>query len=148
MRGLTVKNSYMNGQAKSDSKKISCRKHCSHRMVYWIKSNGTEAEKFTDNVYDYFIKLADKKRSFAFCRDPERASLGYKCVFHISRNILLSLWKRWRTCNLRIYFFENDLWEWMHFILKSTQDALHKQRLILLRMVAILLSNCYDGILL
>jgi hypothetical protein len=38
------------------------------------------AEKFSDNVYDYFIKLSDKRRSYPVCRDPQRPVLGYKYV--------------------------------------------------------------------
>lgn len=29
---------------------------------------------------NYFIKIADDRRSYSFCRDPERALLGYKCL--------------------------------------------------------------------
>lgn len=51
-------------------------------ISWFIESKGliTTAEKFTDDIYDYFIKLSDKKRSYAFCRDPKRAALGYKCI--------------------------------------------------------------------
>jgi hypothetical protein len=51
-------------------------------IAWFIESKGlvVTAEKFTDNVYDFFIKLRDKKRSYAVCRDPERAVSGYKCV--------------------------------------------------------------------
>ena len=38
------------------------------------------AEKFTDNAYDYFIKLADTRKSYSTCREPERAALSYKCI--------------------------------------------------------------------
>jgi hypothetical protein len=40
------------------------------------------AEKFTDDIYDYFIKLADTKKSYSSCREPKRAVLGYKCVLY------------------------------------------------------------------
>lgn len=51
-------------------------------ISWFIESKGliATAEKFSDSVYDYFEKLADKRRSFAVCRDPERALLGLKCV--------------------------------------------------------------------
>ena len=51
-------------------------------IAWYIESKGlvTTAEKFADDVYDYFIKLADEKRSYAVCRDPKRAALGYKCA--------------------------------------------------------------------
>ena len=38
------------------------------------------ANKFTDEVYDYFLKLADERKSYHICKEPKRASLGYKCV--------------------------------------------------------------------
>lgn len=51
-------------------------------IAWYIESKGmiVTAEKFTDSIYDYFIKLADTKRSYAICRDPQRASLGYQCI--------------------------------------------------------------------
>ncbi|MEO8712014.1 MAG: hypothetical protein ABI405_07830 [Parafilimonas sp.] len=51
-------------------------------IAWFIESKGliATAEKFSDNIYDYFIKLADTKKSYAICREPIRASLGYKCI--------------------------------------------------------------------
>jgi len=51
-------------------------------ISWFIESKGlvVTAEKFTDNVYDYFIKLSNDIKSYALCRDPVRAALGYKCV--------------------------------------------------------------------
>jgi hypothetical protein len=51
-------------------------------IAWFIESKGlvATADKFADNVYDFFMKLADSRRSHAFCRDPERAVIGYKCV--------------------------------------------------------------------
>jgi hypothetical protein len=51
-------------------------------IAWYIESKGlvTTAEKFADDVYDYSIKLGDKRRSYALCRDPKRAALGYKCI--------------------------------------------------------------------
>ena len=51
-------------------------------IAWYIESKGmiTTAEKFTDNVYDFFLKLADVNKSYALCREPQRAALGYKCV--------------------------------------------------------------------
>jgi hypothetical protein len=49
-------------------------------MVYRIKGIIASAEKFTDEVYDFFIKLSDSRRNHTICRDPERALLGYKCI--------------------------------------------------------------------
>jgi hypothetical protein len=51
-------------------------------IAWYIESKGlvATAEKFADDVYDFFIKLADSRRSHAICRDPERALIGYKCI--------------------------------------------------------------------
>jgi hypothetical protein len=51
-------------------------------VAWYIESKGmiATAEKFTDDVYDFLIKLSDSRRSHAICRDPERAILGYKCI--------------------------------------------------------------------
>ena len=51
-------------------------------IAWFIGSKGliATAERFTDGVYDYFIKLSDDTRSYAICREPERAALGYKCI--------------------------------------------------------------------
>jgi hypothetical protein len=51
-------------------------------IAWHIESKGlvTTAEKFADNVYDFFLKLADSRRTHAICRDPERAAIGYKCI--------------------------------------------------------------------
>ncbi|MEI9934573.1 MAG: hypothetical protein WDM71_06905 [Ferruginibacter sp.] len=38
------------------------------------------ADKFIDAIYDYFLTLSDTRKSYALCREPERASLGYKCI--------------------------------------------------------------------
>ena len=51
-------------------------------IAWFIESKGliTTAEKFTDGVYDYFIKLSNTIKSYSLCREPERAALGYKCI--------------------------------------------------------------------
>lgn len=51
-------------------------------IAWYIESKGlvVTAEKFADQVYDYFNKLADTRKSYATCRDAKRASLGYKCI--------------------------------------------------------------------
>ena len=50
-------------------------------ISWYIESKGmlATAEKFADEVYDYFLKLADNRKSYATCREPARAALGYKC---------------------------------------------------------------------
>jgi plasmid stabilization system protein ParE len=51
-------------------------------IAFFIESKGmvATAEKFSDAVYDCFIKLADERKSYAVCKEPLRAELGYKCV--------------------------------------------------------------------
>jgi hypothetical protein len=38
------------------------------------------AEKFSEDIYDYIIKLADSRKSYPICREPVMAVIGYKCV--------------------------------------------------------------------
>jgi hypothetical protein len=49
-------------------------------IAVYIESKGliAVAGKFADNVYDYFIKLADARKSYPLCRDPQRATIGFK----------------------------------------------------------------------
>ncbi len=51
-------------------------------IAWYIESQGmvATADKFTDHVYDYFIKLSDTRKSYSLCREPQRALLGYKCI--------------------------------------------------------------------
>ena len=51
-------------------------------IAWFIESKGLvlTAEKFSDDVYDFIAKLADARRRYAICRDPERALVGYKCI--------------------------------------------------------------------
>lgn len=51
-------------------------------VAWFIESKGliVTAEKFTDDVYNYFLKLANPLKSYAACKDPVRSSLGYKCA--------------------------------------------------------------------
>jgi plasmid stabilization system protein ParE len=51
-------------------------------IAWYIESKGmiTTAEKFSDQIYDYFLKLSSTTRSYALCREPQRAALRYKCV--------------------------------------------------------------------
>lgn len=51
-------------------------------IAWFIESKGmiVTADKFTDDVYDAFLKLADERKSFSICREPGRAILGYKCI--------------------------------------------------------------------
>jgi hypothetical protein len=51
-------------------------------ISWYIESKGLiiTADKFIDEVYNYFLRLSDKKKSYAICREPTRAILGYKCI--------------------------------------------------------------------
>ena len=67
------------------SRKIVVRQSAAENIAaisWYIESKGmlATAERFADNVYDYFLKLADDRKSYATCREPARAALGYKCI--------------------------------------------------------------------
>ena len=49
---------------------------------WFIESKGmlTTADKFVDEAYDFFIRLANNMKSYTTCREPGRAAIGYKCV--------------------------------------------------------------------
>ena len=51
-------------------------------ISWYIESKGmlATAEKFSDNVYDFIERLSDTRKSYAVCREPSRAALGYKCI--------------------------------------------------------------------
>ncbi len=51
-------------------------------IAWFIESKGmlATAEKFSDDAYDYIIRLADNRKSYRICREPIRASINYKCV--------------------------------------------------------------------
>lgn len=51
-------------------------------IALFIESKGmvATAEKFSDEAYDFFVKLADNRKSYPLCKDPVRAELKYKCV--------------------------------------------------------------------
>ena len=51
-------------------------------IAWYIESKGmlTTAEKFSNDIYDHFLKLANPIKSYPACREPNRAALGYKCV--------------------------------------------------------------------
>ena len=51
-------------------------------IAWYIESKGliATADRLVDDVYDHFLKLADQKKSYPICWEPERESLGYKCT--------------------------------------------------------------------
>lgn len=54
------------------------------KMAWFIESKGmlATAEKFSDDAYDFILKLADDRKSYPICREPSRAIFGYKCVIY------------------------------------------------------------------
>jgi hypothetical protein len=38
------------------------------------------AEKFSDDAYDFIAQLADSRKGYRPCRDPQRDAMGYKCI--------------------------------------------------------------------
>ncbi len=57
---------------------------CIAEVAWFIESKGmvASAEQFSDSVYDFFEQMADDRRRFRLCRDPENAAMGYKCVVY------------------------------------------------------------------
>jgi hypothetical protein len=51
-------------------------------IAWFIESKGllATADKFTDDAYDYFIRMGDTRKSYPVCREPVRAAIGYKCI--------------------------------------------------------------------
>ena len=62
-------------------------------IAWYIESKGlvATAEKFADNVYDFFVKLSDPRRIHAICRDPERSYIGYKCISYKKKYTIVFL---------------------------------------------------------
>jgi hypothetical protein len=84
-----AKNFYVNGQQKNKCKTICCGKYSA--IAWYIESMSllVTAEKFADDAYDYFIKLADKRKSYPICREPRRAALGYNCIPYKKKYIVV-----------------------------------------------------------
>lgn len=51
-------------------------------ISWFIESKGmvATANKFTDDVYDFFFEIADNRIIHSTCRDPKRAIFGFKCI--------------------------------------------------------------------
>jgi len=59
------------------SRKIVIKQSAAENIAavsWYIESKGllATAEKFADEVYDYFMQLADNRKSYAICREPAR----------------------------------------------------------------------------
>ncbi len=67
------------------SRKISVKQSAADsiaEIAWFIESKGMlkTAEKFSDDVYDFIFSLSDVRKSYKTCREPLRASLGFKCI--------------------------------------------------------------------
>jgi hypothetical protein len=64
-------------------------------IAWFIESKGmlATAEKFSDAVYDFIETMADTRKSYAVCREPSMAALGYKCI-SLEKNIQSFLLKQ------------------------------------------------------
>ena len=60
-------------------------------IAWFIESKGmlATAEKFSDDVYNYFLELADNRMRYRICSEPARASLGYKCVPYKKKYVIV-----------------------------------------------------------
>lgn len=60
-------------------------------IAFYIEAKGmvATAEKFSDDAYDFIEKLGDEIKSYAKCREPLRATLGYKCVPYKKKYIIV-----------------------------------------------------------
>jgi plasmid stabilization system protein ParE len=66
-------------------RKISIRESASEsiaEIAWFIESKGmpATAERFSDDVYDAIEKLADERVKHSACKEPERNSIGLKCI--------------------------------------------------------------------
>ena len=66
-------------------RKITIRQSAAESIAaisFYLESEGllATAEKFTDDAYDFINQLADSRKGYRICRDPERNLMGYKCI--------------------------------------------------------------------
>ena len=52
------------------------------QISWFIESKGlvNTAERYSEDIYNFFELLTNRKKSYPFCRDRKRALLGYKCI--------------------------------------------------------------------
>jgi hypothetical protein len=52
------------------------------RIAWFVQSKGLvkTAEKFSDDAYDFIFVLSNSIKSYPTCKEPIRATLGYKCI--------------------------------------------------------------------
>ncbi len=77
-------------------------------ISFFIESKGmlATAEKFSDDVHNFFESLADDRKSYGFCRDKKRMELGLKCVNYL-KSTLLYLSKTKTFCTSENLFLQN-----------------------------------------
>jgi hypothetical protein len=51
-------------------------------IAWFVQSKGMvkTAEKFSDEAYDFIFTLNKSIKSYRICKEPIRATLGYKCI--------------------------------------------------------------------
>ena len=51
-------------------------------IAWFVQSKGMvkTAEKFSDDAYDFLFTLSKTIKSYPTCKEPIRATLGYKCI--------------------------------------------------------------------
>jgi hypothetical protein len=51
-------------------------------IAWFVQSKGMvkTVEKFSDNAYDFLFILSKGIKSYPKCKEPIRATLGYKCI--------------------------------------------------------------------
>ncbi len=62
-------------------------------IAWFVESKGmiATAEKFSDDAYDFFIRMADNRKSYSPCREPNRYSEGYKCISYKKKYTIVFL---------------------------------------------------------
>ncbi len=51
-------------------------------IAWFINGKGMvkTAEKFSDDAYDFILEISNSLKSYPLCKEPIRATLGYKCI--------------------------------------------------------------------
>lgn len=66
-------------------RKISVRESAAESIAeisWYLESEGllATAERFTDEAYDFILKLGDSRKGYRDCREPIRNAMGFKCI--------------------------------------------------------------------
>ena len=49
------------------------------------------AEKFSDDAYNFIERLSDSRKGYRPCREPQRESIGYKCISYKKKYTIVFL---------------------------------------------------------